>query len=419
MDSAGKGVWDCFDTPTTPRKVMRHKAVSHADPAQQLRDMATMVDLLLEKGFLVAADQDAAVEDEAPPPPSPDENPLRSLYIHMTDRCNLQCIYCYNQGYRESTDKLQELDMDTLQQLLDDAAELSVKSVVFTGGEPLLRRESIEAANYARKLGIKTTCLTNGSLLTRRAGEAAKAFDQIVVSFDSWVAEENERIRVGCQPERISTGIRDMVESGVDVTIRPVITKHNVESMAGFPEWAERELGCTSFQPALCSPISADDIGLLDFLPSLESYRQAKQGFKRALKTLGKGNKRELPTKTRTAQCGAGTGMLSIAPNGDVFPCQCLHIDGKAAGNIHQQPLESIWRTSPVLAQFRQERTEPFSACHDCAVQGLCTLNCRAIYDAFRSEEKTFTDAMCRYAAVEIEDQLWREADRLAALDGN
>ncbi len=73
VDSAGKAVFDCFDTPTTPRKVMRHKAVSHADPAQQLRDMATMVDLLLEKGFLVAADQDAAVEDEAPPPPSPDE----------------------------------------------------------------------------------------------------------------------------------------------------------------------------------------------------------------------------------------------------------------------------------------------------------------------------------------------------------
>lgn len=417
LSPAGKRVWDAFGRGCSPRLALRGLARDGGLDGVGLPAVLGLIQGLAERRLLLAEGAETAdPADPEPPIPSPGRDPLVSLYIHLTNRCNLRCIYCYNGRYRAAHQDRDELSGRELLGLVEQAAVLGVRSLVFTGGEPLLRRETLEAGCHARALGLRTSCLTNGTRVRRNAAAVAAAFDGLVISLDSWRPEENARIRVGSRLEEIVRGTRALVTAGAKVSIRPVITRHNVGSLAGFPEWADRELGCRRFLLALCSPTLGEDLDLLRELPSPATYRRALRGFQEALERVrGEPEEGAGPAIKRVGRCGAGTGILSVAPNGDVFPCQCLHRPELNAGNLRRQTLAEIWRRSPVLDRLRRGPPQPFTRCAHCPVAGLCSLNCRAVHLAFAPVEAAFTGALCPYARIEAEERLWWEAERRAA----
>ena len=412
FNTEGKRIWDLFSKPARIRDALNEIALFSDDKKHHMAQ--AFVELLIDKGFLLTDPSllRESVRRDLPLPASPKRDDLTSLYLHMTNRCNLQCLYCYNEGYREANAEDNELSLDELFDLIDQASRLSIKSIVFTGGEPLIRKETILAAKHARSLGMRTSCLTNGSLLARKASAVADAFDQVVVSLDSWHEEINKIIRIGAKQKRIIEGIRQLRKTNTRVSIRQVITKYNANTLPGFPDYANRELDCINFLPALCTPNDVEDLGLFEYLPDCNSYRMGIRGFYSALERIRKNTKEDIPSCIPSGRCGAGTGMLSIAANGDVYPCQVLQGHGAPAGNIRDTLLESIWRDSPVLRDFRNNPPSRFIACDSCAVSGLCSLNCRANYSAFAEHQEEYTSVMCDYARIEVEERLWREAQK-------
>ncbi len=105
------------------------------------------------------------------------------IQISLTYRCNLNCKMCSIVNLLP-----QEEELSTVQifHIIDEAKAYGIKKVLFTGGEPLLRKDIYELCRYADKNRLQSIVTTNGLLLDERTVDAligAKA-GHIHVSLD-------------------------------------------------------------------------------------------------------------------------------------------------------------------------------------------------------------------------------------------
>jgi len=118
--------------------------------------------------------------------------PLRDLRISVMDRCNFRCPYCmpqhtFNEGYR-FLKSAERLSFDEIVRLARISADLGVRKLRITGGEPLLRANLSDLVGDLSTLpGIEDIALTtNGVLLGKYAAELkAAGLSRITVSLDS------------------------------------------------------------------------------------------------------------------------------------------------------------------------------------------------------------------------------------------
>ena len=127
--------------------------------------------------------------------PSPRDTlgrPLRDLRISVMDRCNFRCPYCmpretFHEKYR-FLGSHERLSFDEIVRLTRLFAQLGVRKLRLTGGEPLLRANLAELIGDLTAIpGIEDIALTtNGVLLGRHAAELkAAGLKRITVSLDS------------------------------------------------------------------------------------------------------------------------------------------------------------------------------------------------------------------------------------------
>lgn len=112
-----------------------------------------------------------------------DREPIRELHIELTHRCNLRCVMCHHweTPFKEPGSLKRELSLEDIRRIADGSKLLDgVRMVVLTGGEPLLRPDSIGVAKYlserfpAASVGLLTN-LWDEKLLRRRLEEARRA----------------------------------------------------------------------------------------------------------------------------------------------------------------------------------------------------------------------------------------------------
>ena len=95
----------------------------------------------------------------------PYNRPVSNLRISLTPKCNLSCIYCHREGERSPRD---QLSAEEIGEILRVAAELEIRSVKFTGGEPLLRPDLLEIIRSVPD-SMESSLTTNGTLLASLA----------------------------------------------------------------------------------------------------------------------------------------------------------------------------------------------------------------------------------------------------------
>src|SRR3990172_5231051 len=156
-------------------------------------------------------------------------------------RCNLRCIHCYadseNQRYAG------ELTTEEARAMIDDLAGFSVPVLLFSGGEPLMRRDLLHLASYAAGKGIRPVISTNGTLIAREKAEetAAAGVAYVGISIDG-IGETNDYFRgIPGSFDQALRGIRNRVEVGQKVGLRLTLTRHNYRDLPQIFELIERE----------------------------------------------------------------------------------------------------------------------------------------------------------------------------------
>ena len=115
--------------------------------------------------------------------------PIVVLMPHS--RCNCRCVMC---DIWKANHEKRELSVEDLGNHLDAFKRLSVREVVFSGGEALMHSNLWRFCELLRSGGIKITLLTTGLLLQRNAGDVASYCDEVIISLDG-SEEIHDRIR--------------------------------------------------------------------------------------------------------------------------------------------------------------------------------------------------------------------------------
>lgn len=170
---------------------------------------------------------------------SKDKKPV--VVWNMTRRCNLKCVHCYAQA--KDVEFENELSTGEGKALIDDLANFGSPVILFSGGEPTLRKDLPELAAYAREKGMRAVISTNGTLIDRDMAKKLKdvGLSYVGVSLDG-IRETNDRFR-GMKGafDAALRGLHNCQEEGIKVGLRFTINKQNVRDIPAIFDLLEED----------------------------------------------------------------------------------------------------------------------------------------------------------------------------------
>lgn len=338
-----------------------------------------------------------------------------AIYLHVTNKCNLNCLYCYNSIYRKQCNKNKtELDDNEIVNAIDQSIELGVTSFTISGGEPLLHPSCLSFGRYIKnEKGCYVELLTNGTLVADFSPyKLFDSFSLIVISLDSNIVEKHEVMRGKGTFGKILRGIDKLCK--VDpkkVALRPVLHNLNIGDLENYIRWAHEEFGITRIQSSLYTPNDLSEIDDLNLLVSPDEYVNMMACYENIAKE-GK-IRLEIEDLSVNKGCGAGSSILSIGAQGEVFPCQALHSSDFMAGNIREKSLKEIGEGSPILKAIRNLGPNEIEGCEGCSLLRICGAGCRATAHALYGSIHKRNELLCPSYVKQCEFLLWKEADKM------
>lgn len=180
---------------------------------------------------------------------------IETVYFHVTQRCNLQCEYCYN---KNNLNKREELTTEEVFRVIDILKKANVKNIILTGGEALLRKDIVEIAQYIKQEGFSLTVLTNGVLLGAKS-RILKYIDSSIISIDTLDAQKN--LRKGLDIDALIKNLKEIEHSlRSKIYLRCVISKQDMDSWKSIKEFCKQNN--YKFLKSIYIPGSKDEIEL-------------------------------------------------------------------------------------------------------------------------------------------------------------
>lgn len=350
------------------------------DEEQQVAlDVSELLDQLQALGYI------EETPDELPVINSRRGVPLESAHIHLSKRCNLRCIHCYNSSGPEMQD---ELTFEELTDFMDQLKAMGAFEVTISGGEPFYHPRIWDLLAYARR-HFSVTVLTNGLLIDDEACERLRelGIKEIYVSLDGASPQTNDAIRGNGTFRRATAAVRRMVAHGLPVYLNVVVTRQNKHELDAMVELAKQlGVGRIAMQEAIDQGRAADS----DVLLGPEEVAEFKKWlFKRRLTEteILVGELDEYAAPAALSQngreypdlCPAIRGSLALLPNGDTVPCTLMERPELVTGNIRKQSLFDIWNHSPLHQMLRALSKNDCEVCSQCKIRHLCGGGCRAL----------------------------------------
>ena len=141
--------------------------------------------------------------------------PVSNIRVSLTPKCNLSCIYCHKEGEKSPKEQLSAED---IAEILRVAAKFEIRSVKFTGGEPLLRPDLVSIVQSV-PAGMESSLTTNGTLLADLALDLkTSGLRRVNVSIDSLNPETYKKITGVDNLSDVLEGIT----AALDVGLTPV-----------------------------------------------------------------------------------------------------------------------------------------------------------------------------------------------------
>ncbi|MBM4354928.1 MAG: radical SAM protein [Deltaproteobacteria bacterium] len=163
--------------------------------------------------------------------------PCRRVIIKLAYACNNSCVFCH------SADRKQVAGITTEEALrrIEQARAIGAESVLFSGGEPTLRKDLHELAGGCRDLGLRFGLITNGRMLgyaplARRLAEAG--LDYAYISLHGPAAVHDRLVRVPGAHDQTIAGLCNLSGKGFDLTLAAVVVVGSLATLHSLPDLA-------------------------------------------------------------------------------------------------------------------------------------------------------------------------------------
>jgi len=326
------------------------------------------------------------------------------VVYNCTQRCNLRCLHCYSGSVTQQ--HYPELTTSQARKMLSQLVEVNCPVVLFSGGEPLLRKDIFELLTEAKRCGMRTVLSTNGTLIdTGVANKLIKAgVDYVGISIDGAERFHDQFRQVnGCFKAAL-TGIANCKKAGIKTGLRFTITKANTEQVP-----LAFDIATSTGVRRLCfyhlirtgrakqlnnqTPTPEQTRNVLDVIIERTQYFAQREPIDEVLtvdnhadgpyllmKMGQEKNPRYAQAKKLLLANGGnkiGENIVCVGWDGNVYADQFWR--NYSLGNIKDKTFKQIWEnpTEPVLSKLRNKDSFADRRCLKCKWFSLCKGNYR------------------------------------------
>lgn len=294
------------------------------------------------------------------------------LELEITWACNLACPHCYVDAPKACPD---ELTLDDIGNVLQDACTAGMSELSLTGGEVCCRPDLGTIIRMGRDMGFSVRLVTNGTLVNSTV--AREWYDSgvqlVTVSLDAIKPAVHDRIRGTGSFQRTMAGIDALCDAGISVSLIAAFSRMNLGQLQGLWEFARSRNMVLQAQM-----VSGKGRTPRDLLLTAEEYYQLGEEISRFfaayphcivpmddMVTPSNCFPLSLLSSTWQKRCTGGILNVFVRANGDVTPCSALALPENVVGNVRQP--------GGFMRILEEERCrENLAWCHAKNLQGVC-----------------------------------------------
>lgn len=348
---------------------------------------------------------------------------------NSTRTCNLKCRHCYMSS--DAKKYANELTTEEAKQFIDDLADFKVPVLLFSGGEPLIRPDFFELADYAAKKGVRPTLSTNGTLITPEVAQKIKdiGVGYVGISLDG-LREVNDAFRGKKGAfEAAMNGIKNCVAVDQRVGLRFTINHHNIQELENIFDFIEEEnINRVCFYHLVYSgrgnQMMDQDVTAAESRRAMDIIIRRTRDFEERglkkeiltvdnhcdgvymyLKALSEG-KDELAAQIKkyismNGGNRSGIAFAEVDPMGYVHPDQFTQ--HHTFGNVRERKFGDIWcdTSNPIMAGLKDRKPLLKGRCSKCIYLDNCNGNFRTRAEA-RTGDFWESDPSCYLTDEEI-----------------
>ena len=305
------------------------------------------------------------------------------LQWHITERCNLRCHHCYQDNYARD-----ELPFDTLLTILEQfktllntlrqrAGQFIRGHITVTGGEPFARQDFLDLLNIFAQYHeqFSFAILTNSTLidatLAQQLALLKPAFIQVSIEGDEKIHDE---IRGKGNFQQVVTAIKYLHHAKIPTYISFTAHRQNFQSFPKVAQlanklkvekvWADRLIPCGT--GANAQGLTPDETK--QFFELMYQTQQSSNWLKKTSPVSMQRALQFLIADGKPYDCKAGDSLITLQPNGDIYPCRRLPI---RVGNILENTLLDIYDNCSLFHKLRNPE-QINQGCEHCFYAKAC-----------------------------------------------
>ena len=279
--------------------------------------------------------------------------------LEITQKCNANCIHCYNGLERNNCEPTLQILKDRILKL----KSLGIQYIEVTGGEPLLRSDIEEITQFIKLNGLKYCLATNGSLLLAHKSVAISA-ESVSISLDG-DREYHNMVR-GCNIyDKVIKSLEFLHENNVRTLISMTVTDQNEKYIEHIVNIAKKN-GAELILAAVVPTGKAVEM-------KYEIHKETGVYDESSMKVYGDSLKRPKIEVNKDAYylgCDMGRKGFTVSIKGDILPC--LFMREFSIGTLDNM---SISKYTNIVSNLCVARRKSVNICKDCENDrcgGLC-----------------------------------------------
>jgi radical SAM protein with 4Fe4S-binding SPASM domain len=294
-----------------------------------------------------------------------------------TYRCNFHCVHCEASA---GTTMVRELTTDEAFRLIDDLEEAGVRSIIISGGEPLIRKDIFLIIEHILRRGLTYSIASNSYLVAGFHEEFRRMKPELYFTSIDGLEQTNDAIRgMHGAFQRTIEAVKFFQSVGVNYrTINTVVLPDNIHQLPELKKCIQ-DSGATLWTLAIPIPVGRAkgnpnmslDAGQMNYL--FEFIRSARKEMNIEL-TEDAGYLGGYGPELRSYPffCEAGLTQCAVMPDGEVLGCHSAYDSSFSEGNIRTRSFKEIWQNG--FSRFRRPHFEP--ACRSCRYLEACRGGC-------------------------------------------
>ena len=297
---------------------------------------------------------------------------LNYLFWECTTRCNLNCIHCGSDCSKDSS--FGDMPIDDFLKAVDT---IKIKSknftVVFTGGEPLIRKDIELCGRELRKRGLRWSIVSNGHLYdeARHISLLNAGLGALTISLDGLEESHNWLRNNANSFKRVIRAI-DLATTSkrLNFDVVTCVNQKNIDELADIRDFlisknirAWRLFTIIPIGRATCNPtLSLSDSQFVQLMEFVTEQRKL-QGIDIKFSCEGFVGKYEPLVRDTFFYCRAGINIGSVLIDGSISACP--NIDRAfSQGNIYTDNFYEVWENE--FRPFRNREWTKIGQCESC-----------------------------------------------------